>query len=154
MESGPSRSAMNRSPRPSGRVASMHKHTTSTSSAASAAVAFSRSPSAVRGLWMPGVSTNTTCTSSRCSTPRTAWRVVWALSETMATLVPTMALIRVDLPELGRPNSVTNPDRKPSHGFWPPESPTASSVGVSSGLATPTRVPLNCRCPALAARVP
>src|SRR5574340_230615 len=39
-----------------------------------------------------------------------AVRVVWGLSATMATLVPTSAFSSVDLPVLGRPSMETNPD--------------------------------------------
>src|SRR5450631_1709463 len=74
------------------------------------AVSLRRSPINVRGLWMPGVSTNTTWASGRVSTPRTWVRVVWGLSETMVTLVPRMVLSKVDLPTLGRPTIVTKPD--------------------------------------------
>src|SRR5262249_34848734 len=99
---------------PIGAVASTTRHTTSTSPMASVAESLSRSPSSVRGLWMPGVSTNTICASSpstcRRSTPRTWVRVVCGLSDTLLTLSPRMALSSVDLPTLGRPTSVTNPD--------------------------------------------
>ena len=37
-------------------------------------------------------------------------RVVWGLLETMATFSPTRALVRVDLPTLGRPAMVMMPD--------------------------------------------
>ena len=79
-------------------------------------MSLSRSPSAVTGLWMPGVSTNTTWASGRLSTPRTCVRVVCGLSETMLTLCPQMALSSVDLPTLGRPTSVTKPERIAAHG--------------------------------------
>src|SRR5690242_971188 len=36
-------------------------------------------------------------------------RVVWGLSETMASLVPTMRLSRDDLPAFGRPTNETKP---------------------------------------------
>ena len=36
--------------------------------------------------------------------------VVCGLSETMLTLVPSIWLIRVDLPAFGRPTKVTKPD--------------------------------------------
>ena len=39
------------------------------------------------------------------------WRVVCGLSETIDTLAPQMALTNDDLPTLGRPTSVTNPER-------------------------------------------
>ncbi len=83
---------------------------TSTSDRAPVAVALSRSPITDLGLWMPGVSTNTTCTSGRLSTPRTSVRVVWGAVAVIVTLVPRMALRRVDLPTLGRPTRVANPD--------------------------------------------
>src|ERR671936_1790129 len=38
-------------------------------------------------------------------------RVVWGLSDVMATLCPTMAFTRVDFPVLGRPTTATNPAR-------------------------------------------
>ena len=37
-------------------------------------------------------------------------RVVWGLLVTMATFSPTRALVRVDLPTLGRPHRVMMPD--------------------------------------------
>ena len=76
------------------------------------AVSLSRSPSGVRGLCIPGVSTNTIWVSGWFSTPWMRCRVVWGLSETIATFCPRIWLSRVDLPTLGRPTSVTNPDRK------------------------------------------
>ena len=41
------------------------------------------------------------------------WRVVCGLAEVMATFWPTRALVRVDLPALGRPTSTANPARYP-----------------------------------------
>jgi hypothetical protein len=35
--------------------------------------------------------------------PQMRFRVVWGLLETMATFSPTMVLVRVDFPTLGRP---------------------------------------------------
>ena len=43
--------------------------------------------------------------------PRTSMRVVCTLCETIETLEPTSALIRVDLPALGAPISATKPQR-------------------------------------------
>ena len=84
----------------------------------SIAVALTLRPSAVTGLCRPGVSTNTTCASGRVSTPRTRWRVVCGLSDTMLTFSPQIVLTSDDLPTLGRPTIVTNPDRTPAlyHG--------------------------------------
>ena len=83
------------------------------------AVALTLRPSAVTGLWSPGVSTNTSWASGRLSTPRTRWRVVWGLSETIDTFWPQMALISDDLPTFGRPTTVTNPERTDVYvGFW------------------------------------
>ena len=45
------------------------------------------------------------------TTPRIARRVVCGLSETIATLWPTIALTSVDLPTFGRPASATKPER-------------------------------------------
>ena len=49
------------------------------------AVALTLRPSAVTGLCRPGVSTNTSWASGRLRMPRTRWRVVCGLSETMLT---------------------------------------------------------------------
>src|SRR5437588_8450736 len=107
------RDATNLSPRPTGAVASMTNKITSTSPTDDVAVSLSRSPSNVRGLWMPGVSTNTTCASAVFQMPRTWVRVVCALSDTIETLLPRMRLSSVDLPTLGRPIRVANPDFTP-----------------------------------------
>ena len=48
-------------------------------------------------------------------------RVVWGLSETIATFWPTSRLTSVDLPTLGRPTTVTKPARN-------------GRVGLSSAL--------------------
>ena len=45
------------------------------------------------------------------TTPRIARRVVCGLSDTIATLWPTIELTSVDLPTLGRPASATKPER-------------------------------------------
>ena len=63
------------------------------------------------GLWMPGVSKSTICAPGRFTTARMRLRVVWGLSETIATFWPTSRLTRVDLPTFGRPTTVTNPAR-------------------------------------------
>src|SRR5207253_6425939 len=105
-------SATRRSPGPIGLVASIRTHTVSTSASAERATALVRSPRSVRGLCTPGVSRNTICESGVVRTPRMAARVVWGRSETMATFWPTSRLSSVDLPTLGRPTSVTNPERK------------------------------------------
>ena len=43
--------------------------------------------------------------------PRTACRVVCGLSLVMTILLPTRALVRVDLPAFGRPTKHAKPDR-------------------------------------------
>src|SRR6266496_3482544 len=53
----------------------------------------------------------TSCASSRCTIPRMACRVVCGLLDVIATLVPTSALVSVDLPALGRPTKQANPER-------------------------------------------
>ena len=58
----------------------------------------------------PGVSTKTNWLSPRVRTPQMRLRVVWGLLVTMATFSPTRALVRVDLPTLGRPQMVMMPD--------------------------------------------
>ena len=98
-------------------MASSTRHTTSTPASDSAtlsiAVALTLRPSAVTGLCRPGVSTNTTWASGRLRIPRTRWRVVCGLSETIDTLAPQIALTSDDLPTFGRPTIVTNPERTP-----------------------------------------
>src|ERR1019366_6008339 len=79
-----------------------------------------RSVSASRGRCTPGRSTSTSCQSAPVATPRIARRVVWGLSETIATLAPTMALASVDLPTFGLPASATKPERvEPVTGAQP-----------------------------------
>jgi hypothetical protein len=107
-------------------VASTTRHTTSTPVTASVAVSFSRVPRVVFGLWIPGVSTNTTCASGRFSTPRTWLRVVWGLSETMLTLTPRMRLSSVDFPTFGRPTNVTSPAWTSGVGAAPADARIAS----------------------------
>src|SRR5262249_56733942 len=63
------------------------------------------------GAKMPGVSMNTSCAPSTVAMPRSNARVVCTLCDTIATLVPTSALISVDLPTLGAPISAINPQR-------------------------------------------
>ena len=105
-----SSAARKRSPAPTPAAASTSWRTRSTSDRVPRTRSFSRWPSRVRGLWRPGVSTSTIWPSGRCSTPRTAERVVCGLSETIASFWPSRALSRVDLPTLGRPTSATSPD--------------------------------------------
>ena len=105
------------SPVPNGLVASITRQTTSTSLTLSSAVALTRLPSAVTGLWSPGVSTKTTCASwCRQDAAHSGARVVCGLSLTIDTLRPHIALTSVDLPTLGRPTSVTNPLRTQADG--------------------------------------
>ena len=70
-------SAMKRSPVPMGSLAGTQKPITSTSVSVDRTRLSSRSPSSVRGLCKPGVSTMMSWESGRCTMPRTAWRVVW-----------------------------------------------------------------------------
>ena len=87
------------------------------------AVELTLRPSAVTGLCRPGVSTKTSWASGRLRMPRTRWRVVCGLSETIDTLAPQMALTSDDLPTFGRPTNVTNPDTQR------PESASECGVG-------------------------
>ena len=68
------------------------------------------------------MSTRISWASGRCTIPRTTVRVVCGLSEVIATLVPTSALVSVDLPAFGRPTNDANPLLKPAvlgaHAFW------------------------------------
>ena len=85
--------------------------TASTPSRASLADFIMYSPSLVRGLCSPGVSTNTSCQSGPVATPRSLLRVVWGWLETMATFSPTMRFMMLDLPTFGRPRMATKPER-------------------------------------------
>lgn len=76
---------MNLSPGPSFWSAGRQKPMTSTSAQVVRTTSFSRSPSRVRGLWRPGVSTRISWASSRCTMPRTVCRVVWGRLEVIAT---------------------------------------------------------------------
>ena len=62
--------------------------------------------SARTGQGVGGVSTKTNWLSPRVLMPQMRFRVVWGLLVTMATFSPTKALVRVDLPTLGRPHMV------------------------------------------------
>ena len=57
------------------------------------------------------LSTNTIWLSSMFLTARMRVRVVWGLSDTIATFVPTMRLSSVDLPAFGRPTRDAKPAR-------------------------------------------
>ena len=96
-----------------------------------------RRVSSSRGRCTPGRSVSTSCTSSRVATPRIARRVVWGLSETIATLRPTIALTSVDLPTFGRPASATKPDRVPSSAT--PRSPPAGPASPRRPSRDPSR---------------
>ena len=61
-------------------------------------------------MFSPGVSMKTSWVAPRVSTPVMRVRVVWGLSETMATFSPTTALRREDLPTLGLPTRLTKTD--------------------------------------------
>ena len=101
----------NRSPGPGFSLAGKHTATTSTSAQVLVTSSLSRSPSSVRGRCSPGVSTRTSWASGRCTIPRTTVRVVCGFEEVIATFVPTIALVSVDLPALGRPTKQAKPDR-------------------------------------------
>jgi hypothetical protein len=102
---------MKRSPGPSFSFAGRQKPITSTSAHVVFTTSFSRSPSSVRGLCSPGVSTRISCASGRCTMPRTVCRVVCGWLEVIATFWPTRAFVRVDLPALGRPTKQAKPAR-------------------------------------------
>jgi hypothetical protein len=94
----------------------MRRQITSTSASVERARSLVRSPSSVRGLWIPGVSSRTSCDVAVVRTPRICVRVVCGRSETIATFVPTSRFTSVDFPTLGRPTSETNPERNPGVG--------------------------------------
>src|SRR3954465_11334062 len=107
---------MKRSPGPMPCSALTTKSAASDSAISDSTRCCMRSVSASRGRWTPGRSTSTSCVSRSVATPRMARRVVWGLSETIATLRPTMPFTSVDLPTFGRPASATKPLRvAPKH---------------------------------------
>src|SRR5262245_23751784 len=98
------------------RLASISTPTMSASCApAQACVTMARSSRRL-GAKMPGVSTKTSWERPAMAMPRSKARVVCTLCDTMATLLPTSALISVDLPTLGAPISAMNPHRVSSGG--------------------------------------
>src|SRR5680860_730841 len=102
---------MNLSPGPMGSSAGMQSPITSTPARVAVTRLLSRSPSSVRGLWIPGVSTRMSWPFFWCTIPRIARRVVCGFDDVIATFSPTRALVSVDLPTLGRPTNDTNPAR-------------------------------------------
>ena len=102
---------MKRSPGPGGSVTSTSHSTTSPCPMLRVAVSTMRRFISCIGLWMPGVSKSTICAPGRFTTARMRLRVVWGLSETIATFWPTSRFTRVDLPTFGRPTTVTKPAR-------------------------------------------
>ncbi len=103
---------MKRSPGPGGSVTSASHSTTSPCPMLLVAVSTMRRFISCIGLWMPGVSKSTIWAPGRFTTARMRLRVVWGLSETIATFWPTSRFTRVDLPTFGRPTTVTKPARK------------------------------------------
>ncbi len=63
-------------------------------------------------------------------------RVVCGFDEVIATLVPTRALVSVDLPAFGRPTNEANPLRKAARQHPGPGQP--SQVGRSGKCALPS----------------
>ena len=129
--------AMKRSPGPTFSSAGMHRAMTSTSERVSRTRSLRRLPSRVLGRWRPGVSTRTSWASSRWTTPRTLWRVVWGRPEVMATFAPTRALVSVDLPALGRPTKQAKPARKPSGASGAALAAGAADLAGSAGAPGP-----------------
>src|SRR5262245_60740163 len=107
------------------RLASINTPTRSASCAPVQALATMARSSRRLGVKMPGVSMNTSCASPSIAMPRSSVRVVCTLCDTMVTLVPTSALMSVDLPALGAPISAMKPQRRPAS--WAP--------GVGSAIA-------------------
>src|SRR3954469_24146655 len=85
---------------------------TSTSVSVARTTSLSRSPSRVRGLWKPGVSTRISWASGRCTMPRTACRVVCGFDDVITIFWPTSAFVSVDLPAFGRPTKQAKPALK------------------------------------------
>ena len=78
------------------------------------------------------------------ATPRIARRVVWGLSETIATLWPTSALTIVDLPTFGRPARATKPARV---GARSPRQDLAPAARASRRRRSRGPCPSRCRTP-------
>src|SRR5712692_1773442 len=93
------------------RRASIRRPARSASCATPHAVVTMARSSRRRGAKMPGVSMNTSCAGPSIAMPRTSARVVCTLWLTIETLVPTSALMSVDLPALGAPISAMKPQR-------------------------------------------
>ena len=92
-------------------MASISTATMSASCAPPQAVVTMARSSRRRGEKIPGVSMNTSCAWPSIAMPRNSARVVCTLGVTIATLLPTSALISVDLPALGAPISAMKPQR-------------------------------------------
>ena len=105
--------AMKRSPGPTPCSPLTTNRTTSESASSRSTRRCMRSVRTSRGRCTPGRSVRTSCQPAATSvaTPRIARRVVCGRSETIATLAPTIALTRVDLPAFGRPATPTKPER-------------------------------------------
>src|SRR3712207_4728638 len=136
---------MNRSPAPTGWSAGTQKTMTSTSASVSRTTSLSRRPSRLLGLCRPGVSTSTSCPAGRVTTPRMACRVVCGRLLTMPTFVPTIALVSVVLPALGRPTRQAKPLR---YGGWSGSLTSSSLPPAADTSAAPGR-----RCPLACAAV-
>src|SRR4051812_23642054 len=102
----------NRSPGPIRSLAGRQTAITSTSAQVVLTRSFSRSPSSVRGLCRPGVSTRISWASGRCTMPRTACRVVCGFDDVITIFWPTSAFVSVDLPAFGRPTKQAKPALK------------------------------------------
>src|SRR5262249_33589601 len=92
-------------------VASTMTQMTSASPAPLHALATMARASRRRGANSPGVSTRMICALPSTAMPRSRARVVCAFGVTIATLWPTSALTRVDLPTLVAPIRAANPQR-------------------------------------------
>ncbi len=131
-----------RSPGPIASPAGIQKPMTSTSVSVERTRLSSRSPSSVRGLCRPGVSTTMSWASGRCTMPRITRRVVCGGLLVIATLAPTSAFMRVDLPTFGRPVKHAKPERKPACAPAPAAScdditPRFSRIGRAVGPSRP-----------------
>src|SRR5258708_25072348 len=93
------------------RFASTISATTSASWAPLHATAAMARWSRRRGAKMPGVSTKISWAAPSIAIPRMLARVVCTLGVTMVTLLPTIALTRVDFPTFGAPMMATKPQR-------------------------------------------
>ena len=129
---GARRPAMKRSPGPTPCSPLRTSSAASDSASSGSTRCCIRSVSASRGRWTPGRSTRTSCVSSRVATPRIARRVVWGLSETIATLRPTMRVDERRLADVRAPGQRDEARAGTARGYHVSISACSASISPSS----------------------